>query len=794
MRLVITGVNDDRLVRYRQRIEYKNEGDDYVAYKSDVPGIWEFATGYKSDQPEQEVKTLPAFYEARYKAHFFILDDKVTDCRIEHVMASVSDEFEFMRERHGMDGTLDFINEPGRFTFDIALWRGDDRQTVKLEWIVVSEKIDVIRDAKLIIDRVERAKSGFVYSFLTKTKHPGGISNQGNDKDSVWFDVFKSFVDRFRAACEWIVNSPHLKYQNEERYLRADRIRRWTPQQANRHAALPKDRKERYLHRSEEIKPITDTVENRFVKHTLKVITARLTAFMDRCKASRRDDGQGGVSKACISRMDDWKRVLERLSAHSFFKGIGRFTGFKQESLALQRKRGYSKIQETWIALQHAIDVLSDDGMDVGNQPMWKLYEFWCFIMIYDILVENGLKQISGTLGNVGGFDDVMSDEDVDSEVEDENVPDRHEKGGNVCKYEFRDESVTPNRIVTLTYQQSYWGNKAETGSNIVEQIPDIVLTIRDDDSEGKSYTYLFDAKYRICSFPSKKNAQKDAAPFVTLNDMHRYRDAILYRRQTDKKLSREIIGAYVLYPGRSDHSYDYETIIKEENIGAIPLLPTSYQRNTDGTVKLSSDGVTKLFDGKDGEAALRKFIADILGRKTKQEHLGIGTDGYAKVLSTRGTTVVVGESQGPFVVVGYCKSDDHYQWVHDQLLYNLRIGDENGAIKPTPELLAARYLLIHCEGEQNRASSLFEIDTENNKLVGRSHLLEMHYPKENESEEKRKEGWHYLVLKLRELDLNHPLYAKMFNVSMLNGFGSGRRSAIPFVTTETDLIAHVVS
>ena len=124
---------------------------------------------------------------------------------------------------------------------------------------------------------------------------------------------------------------------------------------------------------------------------------------------------------------------------------------------------------------------------------------------------------------------------------------------------------------------------------------------------------------------------------------MHRYRDAILYRRQTDKKLSREIIGAYVLYPGRSDHSYDYQAIIKEENIGAIPLLPTSYRRNTDGTVNLASDGVTKLFDGKDGEAALRKFIADILGRKTKQEHLGIGTDGYAKVLAVRGTSVIMG-------------------------------------------------------------------------------------------------------------------------------------------------------
>ena len=71
----------------------------------------------------------------------------------------------------------------------------------------------------------------------------------------------------------------------------------------------------------------------------------------------------------------------------------------------------------------------------------------------------------------------------------------------------------------------------------------------------------------------------------------------------------------------------------------------------------MASDGKTKLFDGKDGEAALRKFIADILGRKTKQEHLGINKDGYSQVLTTRGTSVIMGANIVEVLLGAYAKS-----------------------------------------------------------------------------------------------------------------------------------------
>ena len=97
---------------------------------------------------------------------------------------------------------------------------------------------------------------------------------------------------------------------------------------------------------------------------------------------------------------------------------------------------------------------------------------------------------------------------------------------------------------------------------------------------------------------------------------------AIFVSQQQLSKLSQEVIGAYVLYPGRCGKSFDYGTIIERENIGAIPLLPCHKgEENSD----------------KDGEKALRVFLDKILGKSESGEHL-------ASAKSTRGTTVVVGK------------------------------------------------------------------------------------------------------------------------------------------------------
>jgi hypothetical protein len=166
-------------------------------------------------------------------------------------------------------------------------------------------------------------------------------------------------------------------------------------------------------------------------------------------------------------------------------------------------------------------------------------------------------------------------------------------------------------RTYLLSYQKTYSAKEVEDGETMAglnPQRPDIVLSI----SEGGSvYTYLFDAKYRIWT----KNAggvEIDASPRAAIDDMHRYRDAILYRLQK-AEIKREIIGAYVLYPGRREPHLckEYDESIRRENIGAIPLMPGFLDQ-------------------------LERRLTDILDKKTPQSHL-------AADIPTRGTSVVVG-------------------------------------------------------------------------------------------------------------------------------------------------------
>ena len=80
-------------------------------------------------------------------------------------------------------------------------------------------------------------------------------------------------------------------------------------------------------------------------------------------------------------------------------------------------------------------------------------------------------------------------------------------------------------------------------------------------------------------------------------------------------EIKREIIGAYVLYPGRREPHLckEYDESIRRENIGAIPLIPGFLEQ-------------------------IERRLTDILDKKTPQSHL-------AADIPTRGTSVVVGEA-----------------------------------------------------------------------------------------------------------------------------------------------------
>ena len=573
--LKVTGRNDGRYQAYCERIGVPPDSE---------------ASFVDETTPLCTSKVKPSFYETRYFVRCDFKDSTVRDAFVNHKMSSVSEAFDFDGET--LVGTLDFINSPGKFRFEIVWYRKGIRESAAFDWMVVSEKLNVQSDYTEIVDKIEESAPGLVRAFLAKSKGQAGLIQRGDTNDAIWADIFNEISERYTRACEWIINRPHLKYVSEVEYRRAATIKRWTPSLVNRYATMGKGVRDVSLFRTERVTPQVDTIENRFVKFTLKMITDRLGRFAKVC------EGHKTVSESFVSDLRKRGARLGKILRKPFFSGVGRFTGFHQESLVLQRKQGYADVYATWVMLKKTFDT-TQTGFSVGHRPISALYEFWCFLRIADLLeTEFGFAHPKGMIEGAKVYDDLFEEPD----------PDKIDlKTLSALIYEYPEKNGIS---LKLLYQQNY-GTENTSGDLAYynPQRPDIVLEIERKD--GK-FTYLFDAKYRIDTRDGK-----DASPAEPINDMHRYRDAILYRSQTDdKKLSRQIVGAYVLYPGRPlPQSYDYAALIEHENIGAIPLLP-----------------------GEEGCEALKRFVKEILGKTTAEQHLGSD-------IPTRGTTVVVGEA-----------------------------------------------------------------------------------------------------------------------------------------------------
>lgn len=682
--LCVTGNNTGRVERYCKRIKCESQDDKAkVLFQANRKGTWHFFEP-KSETVEESItaSALPVFYETTYQVKCRFVR-KVKDVRVSHKLVSVADEFYYDEADCCLSGPLNFINTPGKFAFEINIEMATgETTTLKLEWWVVSEKMNVIEDYSAIVEKVSSVKPELVYAFLAKTMNESGLSSDVGQSDAVWYDIFRTLVSTYRSACEHVIHNPHLRYVEHEHYLRVNQIRRWTPALMQRYQQTDKSVREiRHFHATEVV-PEVDTVENRFVLFTLTKITERLRDFAKRC----REEGGGKISEDFIKQMEVDATSFEEMTYHPFFREVGLYNGVVQESLALLRKRGYAEIYDTWLKLKHSLD-LTGSGIDVGNNPIWKLYEFWCFLVIRDYLIAR-YPNNTGELGNVVAVDEIFKDPyDEDTGEVTAGV------GEKKCEYVFKDEEN--HREIRLTYQLSY-GNEKKDGhlSYVVEQIPDIVMTIRDLSGARNEHTYLFDAKYRIMPYPSVANYQKDASPHAAINDMHRYRDAILYRSQKSGKLSREVIGAYVLFPGRPRESYDYAEIIRNENIGAIPLLP-----------------------GEDGTKALLEFLEEIINRGTPKDHL-------EKVIPTRGTSAVLGNDM-PFeginwenaillvkghgeptfvnAAIAYCRSllkhstivDQRYFYLPESLVEHFGVTAENAHEKTL--------LLMQADGHQFR-------------------------------------------------------------------------------------------
>lgn len=390
--------------------------------------------------------------------------------------------------------------------------------------------------------------------FLRKTYHTFDIDVVGETPDIIWWNLFKDIQTNFIQAVKTIVDCPRNRLVQKETYLRADKLKRLTPQleiQLTEHRKNPA-----HLYRTEHPIACVDTMENRFLKYCIIFIAEKFSDLKCRIINSYKQ-----LTEKYIINLNQQQEELQRLVHHPFFRTVGEFRGFTQESLILKQATGYSEIYHDWIILSCGYD-LKEGANSLELKDIAKLYEIWCFIELKNIIKE--------LLGN---------------EVE-TNYSKRPEKKfitqlgkGKLSKVIFSKHNI---ELAKICYNpKSYVGEEQLstiipcTTSYTVSQQPDIILQLtRRDIKQGIKLTYLFDAKYRI----GDTQDNVDTPPDDAINQMHRYRDAIYYIDQDTKQLKKEVIGGYILFPGNGEDSaveeMNFYKSIGKVNIGAFPLRP----------------------------------------------------------------------------------------------------------------------------------------------------------------------------------------------------------------------------
>jgi hypothetical protein len=234
-----------------------------------------------------------------------------------------------------------------------------------------------------------------------------------------------------------------------------------------------------------------------------------------------------------------------------------------------------------------------------------------------------------------------------------------------------------------LHYQHTYSRHTGTIHTATTENRPDIVLTIVRPD--GFELTYLFDAKYRLLDDTRLNQEDRDeldsakcadTPPPDAINQMHRYRDAIYYGEHRSTQFAKEIIGGYILFPGRGDNDavkqrYFYKSI-EEVNIGAFPLLPNASDPKNEGSL-------------------LYEFLQTILTEPTTYEHIKDAVPQKGLAYHS-----VVGAAPSDLVLVGYYKDQNFLDLIFKNRIYYVPAALGKGSINLVSGFEKTKYLLLH--------------------------------------------------------------------------------------------------
>ena len=689
---------------------------EFVTTQNDTFFIF---NGHESESKRQVREAL--FFENTQYPILIQGEDGVTEMSL--LFSNVTKDAQLSSDGNLLFGAIGFGNQVGKTDICLNYKKNGKAKSMRFTTEVLSYKMDYRTDMKWIIRDIEREYSMLSFAFMRET-YMNFRTRGGESTDLIWWQIFQSCFNDITKACRQIINSPRRKLHDRVTYERQERLRWIERELENEYYEFKDD--PHHLYRTHELCHTNDTVENRFLKFVMRQTLQRFTIVSQHIRNTI------AKSKIMESKLEEMGEELQRLVSHPFFRNIGIFKGFSQDSLVMKKSINYRTIYQKWIELQCGYEL--EEGINkLETKDIAMLYEIWCFLKVKNIVSEllgdKAVSQYKGKSLTPQFIRDLNWG--THSEVTFLRTEDNVELASVMYNAPVREDD---SRITSAI---------KDTTTFTTQQRPDIVLRLTKRQRDIQ-YTFLFDAKYRISdSHPD----DMDIPPSEAIDQMHRYRDAIYYIEPTNQKPKREVIGGYVLFPGNYTReeleNSRYYNSVKAIGIGAFPLRP--------------SEGIT--VDPNSSEQVLREQIEEWLKRSRMKLYL------YKNVAPQHGL-----EYQDPddVVLVNFARKDKLAKMKELGLCY-LRTEEDAGAIVMEPRALNAKYVMLH----NGTSGTLYKL-----KGIG---------PRFMSKDALQKKGF---------TDLDHNYYlvfsfdtSKSQEYSQIPGLGRGRSTAKPWFATWEELM-----
>lgn len=498
----------------------------------------------------------PVFFENRlYEFDFqFPGAGAAAQPSIIHWRTDVGDAFHC--SGNSLRGSINFGNDVGWFRLGVRFSAGSEVKEQYISFEVMPTKMDMAGDFEQIHRDVDSTYPLWRFSFAQKTEHELAAARKPHERfPLLWLALFKGLRDDLQKAVKLICRSPHSRLLPQEKFLRPDRLKgRLTPRLEEAVTEQVLNGETHRRHRVETRRLSVDTPENRFVKMVLTSCSRELSAFSSKARLNNAVPDREKLSRAFFDELDSWQKPLKQRLSEPLFREVGGYTGMAGESLVLHHRAGYAKVYRIWQELKLYLDLFGRQA-SISMKSVSELYEVWCLLEMRRMLIGLGFVEVEtrkAAIRTKGLEKDLVDGMGTAFRFT------RHDG----LKIRLAHEPVFSrndnNRIYSFTTPQK----------------PDILLEATF--KSGDKIHWVFDAKYRIAS----EDCNEDIIPDDAINQMHRYRDALIHLSAGDDGViekSRPIVGAFVLYPGWFDEdtgTNPYAAAVASVGIGGFPLLP----------------------------------------------------------------------------------------------------------------------------------------------------------------------------------------------------------------------------